>query len=115
MTAGRADEASRWVGLQPALPLAAVPDAVFRAKHPASPLAVKDRQIPDRDPEGPGLKRSNAALFNQVPVTQLRLCEWIDSHLQSIAPGHVSRRGTGYGAPPAGTARHLPGERGGRV
>ena len=86
VSARGADEASWWVGLQPTLALAPVPDAVFRAEHPAPPLAVKDRKVADGDPESPGLKRSDAALLDQVPVAKLRLGEGIDGHGESIAP-----------------------------
>src|SRR6266850_8244307 len=54
MTARRADQAPRRVRLQPPLVLAAIPDAVFRAEHPASTLAVQDRQITHREPERSG-------------------------------------------------------------
>jgi hypothetical protein len=86
VSARGADEASRWVSLQPSLPLAPVPDAVFRAEHPAPPLAVKDRKVADGDSECPGLERSNATLLYEVPVAQLSLCKRIDSHRESIAP-----------------------------
>ena len=51
MAAGRADETSRRVGLQPALVFTPVPDAVFGPEHPTPALAVKDGEIPYGEPE----------------------------------------------------------------
>ena len=51
MSARRADEAARRVGLQPALVFTPVPDAVFGPEHPTPALAVKDREIPYGEPE----------------------------------------------------------------
>jgi hypothetical protein len=89
MTARRAHESPGWVGLQPTLALAPVPDSVFRTEHPPPPLAVKHRQVADGDPKGPRLETPDTAFLDEVPVAELGLCEWIDSHLQSIAP-HMS-------------------------
>src|SRR5450759_2349172 len=81
----RADQTPRWVGLQPPLTLTAVPDAVLGTQHPSSPLAVQDCEVAHRDSKGPGLQRPDAALLDQVAITQLGFGEWIDSHRESIA------------------------------
>lgn len=86
MAARRADEASRRVGLKPALALSPVPDAILGTKHPAPPLAVEDRKVADREPEGSGLEAAVAALVDQQPVARLGVSERIDSHWESIAP-----------------------------
>ena len=85
VAARRADQAPRRIGLQPTLPLSPVPDAVLGAHHPAASLAIQDRQVAHRDAEGPRLEGADAALLDQVPVTQFRFGEWIDSHAESIA------------------------------
>jgi hypothetical protein len=90
MSARRTDEPPRWVGLQPAFTLAAVPDSVFGAEHPAPPLAVEDRKVAHSDPERPRLEGSHPPLLDQVSVTQLGFGERIDSHPESIAPGEGS-------------------------
>ena len=82
---GRTDKTPRWVGLQPPLTLTAVPDAVLGAHHPAASLAIENCQVAHRDAEGPRLQGSDAALLDQVPITELGFGEWIDSHPQSIA------------------------------
>ena len=104
VAARRADQAPRRIGLQPTLPLSPVPDAVLGAHHPAASLAIQDRQVAHRDSEGPRLEGSHPALLDQVPVTQLRFGEWIDSHAESIAP----TSGLKPDAP-------LPARRGGRL
>ena len=85
MAARRADETSRRVGLQPPLPLPAVPDAVLGTKHPAASLAIQDREVAHGDAKGPGLQCPDAALLDQVAITQLSFGEWIDCHGESIA------------------------------
>ena len=90
MAARRADEASRWVGLQPALAFAPVPDAVLWAEHPSPPLAVQDRQVADREPEGSGLKAAVATLVDQQAIARLGVGKRIDSHGESIA-GRLAR------------------------
>jgi len=94
MAARRADEASRWVCLQPPLPFASVPDAVLRTEHPAAPLAVEDGKVADRKPKGSGLEATVAALVDQQAIAGLSVREWIDSHGESIArrPGSPPRR-----------------------
>jgi len=85
VAARRANETSWWIGLQPPLALAPVPDAVLGAHHPAASLAIENCQVAHRDAEGPRLQGSDAALLDQVPITELGFGEWIDSHPQSIA------------------------------
>jgi hypothetical protein len=80
--------------LQPALALSSVPDAVFRTKHPAPPLAVEDREVADRKPKRTGLQAAVAALVDQQAIACLSVSERIDSHGESIAglPTLVGRR-----------------------
>jgi hypothetical protein len=95
VSAGRADEPSWRVGLQPALPLASVPDAVLRAEHPPPPLAVEDCQVAHGKPEGARLEVAGAAILDQVAIACLGLGEGIYSHAQSIAREGLSRPGIG--------------------
>src|SRR4029077_1979236 len=93
MPARGTHEAARWIGLQPALTFAAVPDAVLGTEHPSSAFAVEDGQVSNRDPESPCLQASNPALFHQAPVTRLGVGERVDSHAESIAPEAGSSEG----------------------
>jgi hypothetical protein len=81
------DQAPRWVGLQPALVLAPVPDAVLRTEHPSTSFVVEHREVADRDPERAGLKIAHASLLGEELVAVLRIGERIDSH-----GGRVCRR-----------------------
>jgi hypothetical protein len=80
MSARRTNQPARGVGLQPPLVLAPVPDPIFWSKHPAPAFAVQHCEIAHRDPKGARLKVSNASLFDEKLVTDLRFCERIDSH-----------------------------------
>jgi len=60
-----ANEAARWVCLQPPLALATIPNAVFGAEHPSPTLAVEDCEVAHGEPERTGLKPAGAALFDQ--------------------------------------------------
>ena len=71
--------------MQPAFALAAIPDAVFGAKHPTTTLAVQDREVADCHPERPRLETPHATLLDEAPVAQLGFREWVDGHAQSIA------------------------------
>jgi hypothetical protein len=97
MAARCAHQASRWVCLQPALALSAVPDAVLGTEHPSAAFAVQDCEVADREPESSGLKAAVAALIDQQPIARLGVRKRIDSHLESIA-----RR---LGSPPRGELR----------
>jgi hypothetical protein len=85
MTAGRADQPSWRVGLQPAFSLAPVPDAIFWAKHPSPALAVKNGQVAHRESEGSGLKTSGPPFLDQGAIADLGIGKRIDSHAESIA------------------------------
>lgn len=85
MAARCAHKASRWVCLQPALALSAVPNAVLRTEHPAPPLAIQDREVADREPESSGLETAVATLIDEQAITRLGVRERIYSHGESIA------------------------------
>lgn len=95
VTARWADQPAGRIGLQPALALATVPNAVLGPEHPASALAVQHRQIAHREPEGPGFQAPTTALHDQVAVARLGLGERIDSHAQSIARQALLGSGSG--------------------
>jgi len=80
VSARRADEAARWIRLQPPLVLAAVPDAVLGPQHPPPALAVEHREVADRDAKRARLQVADASLLDQEPVSDLCFGEWIDSH-----------------------------------
>lgn len=65
MAARRAHKAARWIGLQPTLSFAPVPDAVFWAEHPSPALAVEHRQVAYSEPECASLQSSIAPLLDQ--------------------------------------------------
>lgn len=85
VAAGWADQAARRIRLQPALVLAAVPDAIFRPEHPAPPLAVEHGQVSDGEPERARGQAAFAPFVDEHLVANLRVCEWIDCHGESIA------------------------------
>jgi len=85
MAARCTDQPSRWVCLQPSLALSPVPDAVLRTEHPAPSLAVEDREVAHREPEGSGLKAAVATLVDEQAIARLGVREGIDSHVESIA------------------------------
>jgi hypothetical protein len=85
MAARCAYEPARRVRLQPALALAPVPDAILRAEHPSPSLAVEDREVTHGKSERSGLEPAVAALLDQVAISGLGVCEWIDRHAESIA------------------------------
>src|SRR5216683_3148184 len=84
MAARGAHEPARWIRLQPALPLAAIPDAVLRAEHPSTPFAIEDGQIAHREPERASLKTAVATLVDQLAIVRLGVRERIDCHAQSL-------------------------------
>ena len=85
MTTRRADQPARRVSLQPALALAAVPDAILGTEHPSPSLAVKNCEVAHRQPEGPRLQAAAATLLDQRAIANLGICERIDGHAESIA------------------------------
>lgn len=87
MPARTADEAARRIRLQPPLVLAAVPDPILGAEHPAPPFAVQNGEVAHGDTEGAGLERAGAPLLDQVAVPGLGFCERIDRHVGIIANG----------------------------
>jgi hypothetical protein len=80
-----ADQPSWWVGLQPAFPLSAVPDSIFRTQHPSAALAVEDREVAHRKPERSSLETSGPPLLDQGAIADLCIRERVDSHAESIA------------------------------
>src|SRR5215467_989379 len=84
--AERADEAAGWVGLQPAVAITPVPDAVFRTEHPPLSLAVQHREVPHSKPERTRLEAAGTPLRNERLVPGLSFGEGIDGHQDSIAP-----------------------------
>ena len=90
MSARCAHETSRWVCLQPALTLSAIPDAVLGTEHPAPALAIEDREVADREPERSGLEAAVATLVDQNAISRLGVGKRIDSHAESIA-GRLAR------------------------
>jgi hypothetical protein len=93
-----ADQASRWIGLQPPLALSPIPDAVLRTEHPSPPFTVQDREVADGEPEGSGLKAAVATLVHEQAVPRLGVGKRIDSHVESIARSAQSRQARGGGA-----------------
>ena len=85
MTTRWTDEPAWWVGLQPTLAFAPVPDAILRTEHPPAALAVEHCEVANREAECAGLKTAVAALLDQNPVSSLGVRERIDSHGESIA------------------------------
>lgn len=85
MTARCADEPARWIGLQPPLAFAPVPDTVLGTEHPPTPFAIENREVTHRHPVCARLQRAGATLFDERAVTDLGLGERIDCHLESIA------------------------------
>ena len=90
--AGRADQAAGWVGLQPAIVLTAVPDAVLWTQHPAMALAVEHGQITHGEPKSSGLQSAGFSIGDERLVANLCLGERVDRHPDSIA-GSVKRPG----------------------
>lgn len=80
VAARRANEAARRIGLQPALVFAPVPDPVLGPEHPPAALAVEHREVAYSDPERARLHVAGAPFLEQIPVSDLRFGEWIDSH-----------------------------------
>ena len=90
MAARRAHETPRRVGLQPALVLAPVPDAILGAEHPPTAFAVEHRQVADRNPVRARLQIARATFFGQILVTNLGFGERIYCHRGDYAsPGRV--------------------------
>jgi hypothetical protein len=85
MTARRADQPSRRVGLQPAFALAAVPDAILWTKHPTAAFTVEDGEVAHGEPERSRLKTSGPPLLDQGPIADLCIGKRIHSHAESIA------------------------------
>lgn len=86
MAALRADQPARRVGGDPAVALAPVPAAVFRAQYPLPAFSVDDSQLADGGPEAARVEVPAAALFDQVPVPGLGNLKGIDRHLR---PHHI--------------------------
>lgn len=87
VAARRADQSPRWVGLQPALTLSSVPDAVFRSEHPAASLTVEHGEVSDGKPERARHESACPPLLGKELVPVLGFCEGIDRHGESIARG----------------------------
>jgi hypothetical protein len=85
MAARWADKPPWWVGLQPAFALSAVPDSVFRTKHPPAAFAVQDGEVAHCEPERSSLETSGSPLLDQGAIADLRISKRVDSHLESIA------------------------------
>ena len=90
--ASGADEAPGRVGLQPAIVLAPVPDAVLRPQHPAMALAVEHGKIAYGEPESTRLQIARFSIGDKRLVANLCFGEWVDRHPDSIA-GSVTRPG----------------------
>ena len=80
MTTRWTDEPAWWVGLQPALAFAPVPDAILRTEHPTAALAVEHCEVANREAECAGLKTAVAALLDQDSIPALGVGEWIYCH-----------------------------------
>jgi hypothetical protein len=80
-----ADKATWWVGLQPPFALSAVPDSIFRTKHPSAAFAVQDGEVAHGEPERSGLETSGPSLLDQSAIADLCIRERVDSHPESIA------------------------------
>src|SRR5437899_11045961 len=76
MSARGAHQASRRIGLQPALVLAPVPDAVLRSEHPSPAFAIEHREVADGDAIPARLEVSGAPLLDQELVSDLCFREW---------------------------------------
>ena len=85
MSARRTHEAARRIGLQPALVLAPVPDAVLRSEHPSPAFAIEHREVADGDAIPARLEVSGAPLLDQELVSDLCFREWIDRHAGEYA------------------------------
>jgi hypothetical protein len=93
VTARGAHQPARRVGLQPALALATVPDAILGTEHPPPSLAVEDCQVAHRQPEGPRLQAAAPTFLDQRAVANLGIRERINSHAESIACEGAPRSG----------------------
>src|SRR2546426_10479605 len=80
MSARGAHQPSRRIGLQPALVLAPVPDAVLRSEHPSPAFAIEHRQVAHGDAIRARLEISGAPLLAQDLVSDLCFREWINRH-----------------------------------
>jgi hypothetical protein len=80
VAASGAHQPARRIGLEPALGLAPVPDAVLWSKHPPAPFAVEHREVAHREPERARLEGAAAALRDEGLVTGLCFGERIDGH-----------------------------------
>ena len=86
VTARRADQAARRIGLQPSLVLAPVPNAVLRSEHPSPAFVVEHSKVSDRDTKCTRWQISGAPLIDQELVSDLCFGEWIDRHPESMRP-----------------------------
>ena len=85
MAARWADKSPWWVGLQPAFALSAVPDSIFRTKHPPAAFAVEDREVSHCEAERSSLETSGPPLLDEGAIADLGIREGVDSHPESIA------------------------------
>ena len=97
MSARGAHQPARWVGLQPALALAPIPDPILRAEHPPSALAVEDRKVTYGKPERPGLEPAVAALFDEHSIASLGIRKGVDRHAKSMSGLPTPRQRSGRG------------------
>ena len=97
MSARGAHQPARWVGLQPALALAPIPDPILRAEHPPSALAVEDRKVTYGKPERPGLEPAVAALFDEHSIASLGIRKGVDRHAKSMSGLPTPRQSSGRG------------------
>ncbi len=94
MTTRWTDEPARWVGLQPALAFAPVPDSILWTEHPSPALAVEHGEVANREPECSCLQAAVTALLDENPVSSLGVRERIDSHGESMGRiGRLNRAG----------------------
>ena len=97
MPARGAHQPARWVGLQPALALAPIPDPILRAEHPPSALAVEDRKVTYGKPERPGLEPAVATLFDEHSIASLGIRKRVDRHAKSMSGLSTPRQRSGRG------------------
>ena len=97
MPARGAHQPARWVGLQPALALAPIPDPILRAEHPPSALAVEDRKVTYGKPERPGLEPAVATLFDEHSIASLGIRKRVDRHAKSMSGLPTPRQRSGRG------------------
>jgi hypothetical protein len=80
VSARRAHQPARRIGLEPALVLTPIPDPILRTEHPSPSLVVEDGEVAHRDSERTRLQVADAPLLNEVFVANLGFAERIDRH-----------------------------------